>query len=30
MENLSPEEAGRKMGEFLKGLEEGAQSGDAQ
>tara|TARA_R100000005_G_scaffold94586_1_gene73089 strand:- start:2736 stop:3419 length:684 start_codon:yes stop_codon:yes gene_type:complete len=26
LEDLSPEEAGRKMGEFLKGLEEGAQS----
>tara|TARA_R110000772_G_scaffold141114_8_gene250596 strand:- start:20802 stop:21485 length:684 start_codon:yes stop_codon:yes gene_type:complete len=26
LEDLSPEEAGRKMGEFLKGLEEGAQT----
>jgi hypothetical protein len=30
LEDLSPEEAGRKMGEFLKGLEEGAQSDSDQ
>ena len=30
MENMSPEEAGRKMGEFLKGMEETIKAADKQ